>query len=607
MQAHDLVQARPRGALALAERALAAARADRDAEAEVAARYALGWAQYELGAARAARTTLRAGIRVAERNGDRRGAGLLRRHLAFQLVQDGRVRLAQLEIAAAISLLSGLDRARSQVHVVEIYRRARAVDPEVHRRVLSETVRALRVLRRKGDRIWEARLLHNRGWLHFDRGELAQAEADFERARARYQEVGANLGGVQMTVGLAEIALLRGDLVAAMKALDALEGVVPSQSSARHDVDECRILALVQARLLPEARIAGKAHVNRCLAAGLSDFAATAMLDAAAIALMSGDTVGARGFATRAARSFAARNEPVNAALARTALLRARLLNGSGNRRDLRSGLETAQVLETAGWHLDARRTRLVVAQLALATADRATARRQLELAKPLGARGTTGDRIEVCHARALLAIADGDRRAAERHVRRGLQLVDDFRSALGAVELRATASGSGVELATLGLGLAFESGRPERILEWAERMRGNAMRLPAVRPPADAKLSRLQAELRRLAIEPGHGGDARKSKLESAIRDRARLIEGGGVTRAGLLDPDEAARTLADRVLVEYVELDRRLHALTLASGRLALHELGAEDAETELDWLRFALTRLARAPTAADRARAR
>ncbi len=56
------------------------------------------------------------------------------------------------------------------------------------------------------------------------------------------------------------------------------------------------------------------------------------------------------------------------------------------------------------------------------------------------------------------------------------------------------------------------------------------------------------------------------------------------------------AARALGARVLVEYVELDGEHHTLTLADGRLELHDLGEVDVSTDLEWLRFALRRLAR-----------
>jgi CHAT domain-containing protein len=58
-----------------------------------------------------------------------------------------------------------------------------------------------------------------------------------------------------------------------------------------------------------------------------------------------------------------------------------------------------------------------------------------------------------------------------------------------------------------------------------------------------------------------------------------------------------EIARALGERVLVEYVELDGRMRALTLVRGRLALHDLGDVSPATELEWLRFAISRLARA----------
>src|SRR2546430_11236849 len=123
-EAHALIQVDPRQARALAERALAAAAAERDVAAEIAARYALGWAQAVLGEARAGMTTLRAGIRLAERHGDRRGGALLRRHLAVWLASDGQVRAAQREIATALTRLTGRDPAQAQVHRGGIHRRS---------------------------------------------------------------------------------------------------------------------------------------------------------------------------------------------------------------------------------------------------------------------------------------------------------------------------------------------------------------------------------------------------------------------------------------------------------------------------------------------------
>src|SRR4051794_24532270 len=103
-QAHALVETDPQAAQVLAERALGVARARRDVAAEVAARYALGWALCTLGSAQAGRRSLQAGIRLAESHADRQRAGLLRRHLAYQLGAAGRVPAARRELDTALTL-----------------------------------------------------------------------------------------------------------------------------------------------------------------------------------------------------------------------------------------------------------------------------------------------------------------------------------------------------------------------------------------------------------------------------------------------------------------------------------------------------------------------
>jgi len=315
-EAHALVPVDPRQARALAERALSAAAAERDVEAEIAARYALGWAQAVLGDARVGIATLRGGIQVAERHGDRRGGALLRRQLAVWLASNGQMRAAQREIDVALKLLTGVERARTQVHRVDIHRRTQTADPEVHLQVCADAARALGRFRRDGDELWEARLLFNRGLLHLDRGELDRAESDVRRARTLYLKTGAESAAANVVPVIAGIAALRGEVLACLRTLDEVEeSVLPDQ--VRFNLAECRVLALMQARLLPEAREAAEAYVKLCMPTGRSEYIASALLDLAAIAVMSGDAVSARRLAMSAVRSFAARGKPVNAALAR--------------------------------------------------------------------------------------------------------------------------------------------------------------------------------------------------------------------------------------------------------------------------------------------------
>jgi CHAT domain/MalT-like TPR region len=589
-RAHALVQAQPQQALRLAQRALAAAADDGDVGAEVSARYALAWAQHSLGQARAGKETLRAGIRLAERHGDRLGAGLLRRHLAYQLSVDGRQRAAKRELETAIALLPALERARSEVHRLVIHRMSQTPDPHLHRAVSTAAARALRTLRRRGDALWEARLRYNLGALSYERGELKQAETHFRRAFTLYGRAGAEAAAADSILALAEIALMRGDVLGCLKTLAEVELVLPPEY-VYSNLDECRVKALLQARLVPEARAAAEAYVALCKQTGRGEFAASATLDVAAIALMDGDAAAARALALQAARSYAARGKPVNAALARAAALRALVAAGSVGPADVRAGLAAARTLESAGWHLDAGRTRLLVSRLALAAGSHATARRQCELARAVARRGTLADRVEWYHVKALLHEANGEAMQAEARLEQGLKLLDEYRSALGAIELRATASGIGAELAQTGLRSALESGRPEKVLAWAERVRAGALRLPAVRPPTDAELATLQTALRRAVA---HGDEAGRARLEDAIRARSRLVEPSGSIGTPIVDVRSAPGLLTGHTLVEYLELDGRLSAVTLGGSGLELHELG-ETNDDELDWLRFAYARLA------------
>jgi tetratricopeptide (TPR) repeat protein len=590
-EAHALVRTDPRKALALAKRALTAASADGDDDAQVAATNALAWAQRVLGDEPGAERTLRAGIRLAKSRGDRRATGILGRQLAVSLAFAGKARAARREIEAALSLLNGRDRAHAQVHRVTVHTRGHTTDLETHRRVYADALRALRTFRRDGDEVWEARLLYNLGLLHLDRGELERATGDFSRARALYTHTGARTAAIDALVQLAEIQSLRGDILACLKAVEEVQATLPPDE-LNFNLEECRVGALARARLLPEARAAATAYAELCTRSGRADGVAITKLDLAAISLAAGDPDSSRQFAAAAMRSFAARNEPVNAALGRAAWLRAKLAIGDVTRTSVATGLSAVSALERAGWRRDALRTRVLSARVALAVGSATIARHQLELGWRLWARGTVTDKVELCHARALLQLSDGDSVGAVRQLERGLALLDEYQAALGAVELRATASGIGSELSELGLRIAIERGEPVKILRWVERQRANALRFPTVRPPADKKLGDLQTELRRAVAD---GRVSAQAQLETAIRSRARLVDAAEGTQTSALDVGATTPLLGERALIEYAELDGALYALTLVDGKLELRELGAANAGTELGWLRFAYGRIA------------
>jgi hypothetical protein len=93
---------------------------------------------------------------------------------------------------------------------------------------------------------------------------------------------------------------------------------------------------------------------------------------------------------------------------------------------------------------------------------------------------------------------------------------------------------------------------------------------------------------------------------LERTIKHRFRSAGAHGVSpTAELPAVEELSARLGERALVELVDLDGSLHAITLVGGRPALHALGpTAEVVFYLDALRFALQRLALRPGTAAHA---
>ncbi len=254
---------------------------------------------------------------------------------------------------------------------------------------------------------------------------------------------------------------------------------------------------------------------------------------------------------------------------------------------------------------------RTFVGRVALALGQPAVARAELAQAAEARRRGTADLRARAWHATALLRLAEGDRPGARRALARGISVVDEYRATLGATELRAHASGHGIDLARLGVRLALEDGRPAQVLRWAERGRAGALRRPAVRPPDDERLATELAELRRIrteareaAIQGSSSADlrARAAAVEKSVRNRTRrTADGRGrdewveAADTGRVDVASVREALGDRVLVEYVALEGTLHAVVVTRRRTLLYRLGpVADVDRERRYLLFALRRL-------------
>ncbi len=594
--AYELVEADAAAAAGLAERALRLARARCEAEAEVVALHALSFARHELGDPRSIRT-IRAAIRIGERHGLAHRTALARRRLAIDLAGRGAIGPALRELGTAQAALDAHEQARSEVFRIGIlWYAGKATEP------LADTDRALETLRRAGDALWEARLLRNRGGLLAARGDAAGAEPDLVRARDLFASLGAKAAAFATESLLVRIALTRGDLPACLARLDAIDANDVSTKDAA-ELELLRAQALASGHLWTEAlRALEQAQViwDR---AGLDD--PEGRLEAIRLTLLAGDCARGQALGLRAQRSFAAQQRQLYAARAAGFALAAAVAGGAVRQSTVRSGRRAAAILTAAGWREDALRVQLAVARAAIELGSVRLARRELAACTSLRRRGPAADRIEIRHVEALIRLAEGDDAGALRAVRSGLRLLEDHRAALSASDLRATASTIGAELARLGLRIALADGSPNALLEWAEALRGSALRLAPVTPPQSPELRPAMTELRRVSAEISRAeqGDrstrtllARQARLETQVRRLSRHSAAGAQPSRTTASRVEIAGALGERALTEFIELNGRLTALTLVQGTLSRHELGRLAPVVEqLEWLRFALTRLA------------
>lgn len=611
-EAVRLAQADPRQARALAQDVLGTAH-DAPAARSLALE-ALGLAAKELQDLEGAERHLRHSVREAERAGLATRAAEVRTNLTYVLLARGATKEALREADRAAAVLDGPEAARLQMRRALVLQRLGRLDD-----ALAGYQQALPALRRTGDRLWEARLLTNRGVLHAYRSAYQAAETDLLRAAHLHEDLGQTLAAAQARHNLGFVAARRGDVPAALAWFDRADhqhrelGIIDWVGLA----DRCELL--LSARLLGEARQLAARAVDELARAGMDADLAEARLTLATAALLQGDSGEAGAIAGQAHRQFVRQQRPAWAVLARYTGLRADWYGGERSAALFTRARLVADELAAAGWAPAAVDARLIAARTALELGRLRTAEHQLAVVGAARRRGPVELRARAWHAEALARLARGNRRGADAALRAGMRTVERHRRTLGATELRAHVSGHVGELARLGVRLAVESGDPRRVLRWAERWRAGALRPTPVRPPTDPALTADLATLRDVATQIDQaalaGQDtrrllARQAALERAIRARSRHTPGAtapDVDRAEVVDRIDEG--LGDRALVEMVRHGDELHAVALAGGRARLRRLcDQRDAVRELGRLRYALRRLAHphgSPAARDATR--
>lgn len=575
--------------------------ADRDLESASVAQRALGLASKELGHLAEAEAHLRAAAGLARRGGLEVREGEARMSLSFVLALGGGTDAALAEADVAAELLEGRDAARLDAQRALILQRLGR-----HEQAMRAYDRAAAAFSRFGDAMEAAQTHTNRGILYAYLGRLPAAEADLRKAREIYVDLGLEMAAAEAQHNLGFVAARRGDVPVALACYDAAGEVFRRLGVARPAALLDRCESLLAVRLVGEARVLARRAVSQLESGGLQFDLAEARLVLAQAELLDGDHAQALQTAGLAWRSFLAQDRGGWAALAHYAVLRARWQRDGLGGGCPQEAIRTADELEAAGWAVPAADARLIAARAALGRGMVHEADAQLLAAKAARRSGPAELRARAWHAEALLRLARGQERSALAALRAGLAVLDQHQAALGATELRVHVKSHATELATLGLRITLERRRPEAVLAWAERWRAGLHRMPRARPPDDPTVVAKLVELRQVVTDLQEAAVAandttrllrRQAALEAEIKRHTRRLPGSGargpsrpVTVPALAD------ALGRRALVELVELDDVVHAVTVVDGRATLRRLArVDEVAREVEQLRFALGRLA------------
>jgi tetratricopeptide (TPR) repeat protein len=596
-------------AAALATTIVVRAKAVRDHAAWSIAERAWGLASYHNEDVDAALSHLRVAISHARRHGSAQLAAQARMTLAFVQTARGRSRQGLREIETALTDLHGIDRMHGEVQRAGILLLLGRLDE-----ALAGYSAVLPAVRAAGDETWLWRTLSNRAVVHGQRRELAAAEADLLEAAAVCERLRLANPAAYVQQNLGWVASLAGDVPAALRYLDEAERRLRDLRLQLGEVLRDRAELLLSVYLVAEARAAATHAVAELEREHRLNVLPEARLLLARAATLDDKPALALEHARRATHEFRRQGRADWLAAARLAVLTARVALGSRPSVSLRELADVADTLEAARWSAAVAESHVLAGAVALERGRVLVACQHWDRASHLRDRGPATVRARAWYATAMRRLNTGDSRGASRATRAGLRIVDEYQVTMGATDLRARAAGHRTDLAQLGLRLAFASGRPSRVLEWAERGRASLLRLRPVRPPEDPTLQAALAELRATVSEavelrrdgrPNARTVTQQAMLERHVRDLFRRRHGGAELTEPV-PPHRLAARLGAASLVEFVDYDEYLYALTLNHRGLRLHRLTRRTVLSDLlDRIPFALRRISQ-PRSTEESRA-
>lgn len=602
MEALELAALDPAAARVLAGSVIDSARQHRAWGAVAVTERALGVAAMTLNDIDAAVAHLRAAVAAGQRTRVPRITGEARMSLASALTLQGVPAQASRQIVQAVRELDGVARARAHVqHAAILQELGRPQE------ALDELRRGLPALRRADDAEWLVRALSNRSLLHVGRRAFSAAEADLEAALRLCEAHQLGLPAAYAEHNLGFVKAQRGDVPGALRLFDEAAERYRAFGLLEPGLMLDRAGVLLSVRLLDEARRSLEDAMRLYREDNRAVHAPEAELMLSTVALLQGDYRTAADSAAGAVQGYRRLRHAQSLALARYAGAQAALQLDAAA---VTSGrlARLADQLDAAGWTVPALEARVLAGRVALRDGQLAAARRHLARASRARSIGPADARARAWFAEAVLRQSLGRRPAAYTALRCGLRIVEEYQATLGATELRAHVSVHRGSLARMGLQLAIEDGNARQAYWWAERGRGIALLLRAAEPSPDPQLAQDLADLRSTMAEieerrlDERADDAkllrRQVALEHRIRNRCRSLQGDGHAVTSPEPVRDVAGLLGGSALVEYVELEQRLHAITIIDRRVRLHDLGAASEVTGcVRVLHFALRRLASA----------
>ncbi|WP_427924106.1 CHAT domain-containing protein [Streptomyces sp. cg40] len=474
-----------------------------------------------------------------------------------------------------------------------------------HKEALDDVRRAIPVLRQTEDVIWTARALTLRATVHLALGAVDRADADFTAAERLWETTGQEHDKADAVESRGLAAFRSGDIPVALQLLDEAEEMYAKLTTPTF------MLTIRRCEVLLSAGLAAEALAQADTAVGLLDGIggqstrkAELLLVAARAARLADDPATAIARAAVAVRLFAAQRRTWWQTHAQLVLIEARLAAGRASGRLVADAAAVAGRLAAFG-SPSAPEAALLAGRIALALGWTADAERHLAVAARSRRAGPPLARMTGWAAQALRAEAAGSGRGVLEACRRGLDVLDDHRTTLGASELRARATAQGAELAALAQRASLDSGGPRRLLAWSERWRATALSTPPARPPADpVLLSGLtafreiaaRAEEARMEGHPVQALEREQRRLEGEIRSRTLHMRGDAPGEGERFDPTRLLARLGEGRLVELAVVDGRVHALLCGQGRVRRFEAGLlAEAMAEAEHVQAGLRRLA------------